>query len=48
MGCQWSSRNKGVALSLRELRIINLAAALCIRCRRAMVTADVSYKSALQ
>ena len=31
--------NSGVALLLRGLRIINLAAVLCIRCRRAMLTA---------
>ena len=48
MGSQWSSHNKGVALSLRGQRIINLAAVLCIRYRRAMLTADVPYKSALQ
>ena len=48
MRSHWSSRNKGVALSLRGLRIINLAAVLCIRCRREMLTADVPDKSALQ
>ena len=48
MGSLWSSRNKSVALLLRGLRMINLAAVFCIRCRRAMLTADVPYKRALQ
>ena len=48
VGWYGHTRNKSVALSLRGLRIINLAAALCIRCRRATLTADVPYKSALQ